>query len=101
MAIPERQTTVDGLEMQLATNYLGHFIMTLSLLPRLLQGSAARVVNLSSILHWCGRIHIDDLQGERKYGPWRAYCQSKLAALIFTSELQRHIRSLTPGRGGQ
>lgn len=86
MAPAQRQTTVDGFELQLGTNYLGHFALTLSLLP-LLKG--ARVVSLSSLAHKLGRIDLKDLQGKKRYQPWRAYGQSKLAMLMFALELHR------------
>jgi NAD(P)-dependent dehydrogenase (short-subunit alcohol dehydrogenase family) len=89
MALPRPQTTVDGFERQLATNFLGHFALTLGLLPCLRRGHQPRVVNLSSIAHRQGRIRLDDLQGLERYDPWRAYCQSKLAMLMFALELQR------------
>jgi len=90
MALPRRQTA-DGFEMQLGTNHLGHFALTGLLLERLLESRAARVVNVSSGAHKPGRIAFDDLQGERHYGRWRAYAQSKLANLLFTYELQRRL----------
>lgn len=93
MAIPDRMVTEDGFEMQLGANYLGHFALTLRLLPRLLAAPAARVVTVSSLAHCSGRIHLDDLQLERGYRPWAAYCQSKLATLIFALELERRARS--------
>ena len=89
MALPKRQTTVDGFEMQLGTNYLGHFALTGLLLPSLLAASAPRVVSLSSNAHKRGKIHFDDLQLERGYTPWAAYSQTKLAMLLFARELQR------------
>ena len=70
----------------MGTNYLGHFALTLRLLP-LLKG--ARVVSLSSIAHKLGRIDLKDLQGKKRYQPWRAYGQSKLAMLMFALELHR------------
>lgn len=85
MALATRQTTEDGLEMQFGTNYLGHFALTLRLLP-LLRG--ARVVSLSSLAHKRGRLNFDDLQ-LRDYSAWGAYSQSKLAMLMFGFELQR------------
>jgi NAD(P)-dependent dehydrogenase (short-subunit alcohol dehydrogenase family) len=87
MALPTRQTTVDGFEM--GTNYLGHYALTAQLLPLLRRGHEPRVVNLSSIAHRTGFIHFSDLQGERLYSPWKAYNQSKLAMLMFALELQR------------
>ena len=89
MALKHRQTTADGFEMQLGTNYLGHYALTAQLLPMLRAAPAPRVVNLSSIAHRQGRIDFDDLQGERRYDPWKAYSQSKLAMLMFALELQR------------
>ena len=89
MALPKRQTTVDGFEMQLGTNYLGHFALTGLLLPALLSAAAPRVVSLSSNAHKRGKIHFDDLQLEHSYTPWAAYSQTKLAMLLFARELQR------------
>ena len=88
MALPTRRVSADGFEMQLATNHLGHFALTGLLLPALLAGSS-RVVTVSSNAHRAGRIDLDDLQSERRYSPWPAYSQSKLANLLFTMELQR------------
>jgi NAD(P)-dependent dehydrogenase (short-subunit alcohol dehydrogenase family) len=95
MALPTRQTTADGFEMQFGTNYLGHYALTAQLLPLLRSAHQPRVVNLSSIAHRTGFIHFSDLQGERLYSPWKAYNQSKLAMLMFALELQR--RSDTAG----
>ena len=89
MALPQRQTTADGFEMQLGTNYLGHYALTARLIPLLRRAPQPRVVNLSSLAHRTGTIDFDDLQGARSYAPWKAYCQSKLAMLIFAIELQR------------
>jgi NAD(P)-dependent dehydrogenase (short-subunit alcohol dehydrogenase family) len=88
MAIP-RSVSADGHEMQLATNHLGHFALTGLLLPRLQKAPKPRVVTVSSQMHRVGKIDFDDLMGERNYNPWRAYGQSKLANLLFTSELAR------------
>ena len=87
MAIPERRT-VDGFEMQFATNHLGHFALTNLLLPYVTD----RVVTVSSSAHRMGRIVIDDLNWERRrYRAWAAYGQSKLANLLFTLELTRRL----------
>jgi len=88
MALPGRELTVDGHELQLATNYLGHFALTARLLP-LLSAGQARTVQLSSIAHRRGRIRFDDLQHERQYRAWPVYAQSKLAMLMFGLELDR------------
>ncbi|WP_295245497.1 SDR family oxidoreductase [uncultured Brevundimonas sp.] len=88
MALPTRQTTVDGFEMQFGTNYLSHFALVGRLLP-LLIGAKARVVQLSSVAHRTGRIRLDDLNSQTYYSPWPVYQQSKLAMLMFALELQR------------
>ena len=87
MALPRRQTTADGFEMQFGTNYLGHF--ALRLMPLLRRASGPRVVSVSSLAHRTGFIDFDDLQGARVYSSWKAYGQSKLACLMFALELQR------------
>ncbi|QOZ12505.1 SDR family oxidoreductase [Bradyrhizobium sp. CCBAU 51765] len=97
MALPKRQQTEDGFEMQLGTNYLGHYALTARLLPQLRRAKAPRIVNLSSLAHRSGAINFDDLHSRRSYRPWRAYRQSKLAMLMFALELQR--RSLAAGWG--
>jgi NAD(P)-dependent dehydrogenase (short-subunit alcohol dehydrogenase family) len=89
MALPQRQETVDGFEMQLGVNYLSHYALTSRLLPLLRKAPTPRVVNLSSLMHRSGKIHLDDLQLQRGYTPTRAYGQSKLAMLMFALELQR------------
>ena len=98
MAPPTRQVTADGFELQFGTNYLGHFALTAQLLPLLMQGRRARVVNLSSIAHRFGAsIHFDDLNWQHRYKAFAAYGQSKLAMLMFALELQR--RSEAQGWG--
>ncbi len=85
MAIP-RRTTADGFEMQLGTNHLGHFALTLRLLPHLVRAmerGAPRVVTVSSQAHRMGKLSREDLQLERRYHKWLAYGQSKLANLLF------------------
>ncbi len=89
MALPRRQTTADGFEMQFGTNHLGHFALTARLLPLLRRASGPRVVSVSSLAHRTGFIDFNDLQGARMYSPWKAYGQSKLATLMFALELQR------------
>ena len=89
MAVP-KATTQDGFESQLGTNHLGHFALTGLLLPTLLAAAEPRVVTVSSNAHNFGRLDLHDLFFERRrYSRWRAYGQSKLANLLFTSELQR------------
>ncbi|MEB3984039.1 oxidoreductase [Mycobacterium sp. 663a-19] len=80
--------TADGFERHIGTNHLGHFALTNLLLPKLTD----RVVTVSSLLHNIGHISINDLNWQsRPYSRWLAYGQSKLANLLFTSELQRRL----------
>ena len=90
---PPRALTVDGFEAQLGTNHLGHFALTGRLLASLLRRPRPRVVTVSSVAHRMGRIDFDDLHGARRYRRWRAYGQSKLANLLFASELDRRARA--------
>ncbi|MDA3021802.1 MAG: oxidoreductase [Actinomycetota bacterium] len=90
MAIPKRNTA-DGFEMQLGTNHLGHFALTGLLLPALVAVPNSRIVTVASLAHRMGRMNFEDLMGDRHYGHWRSYSQSKLANLLFTAELQRRI----------
>ncbi|MCB0931822.1 MAG: SDR family NAD(P)-dependent oxidoreductase [Mycobacterium sp.] len=87
MAVPYSLTS-DGFESQIGTNHLGHFALTNLLLPKLRD----RVVTVSSIMHLTGWISLRDLNWKaRPYLAWPAYGQSKLANLLFTSELQRRL----------
>ena len=92
MASP-RRLTADGFELQLGTNHLGHFALTALLIEAMIGRDDARVVTVSSGAHRMGRINFDDLHGERGYGRWRAYGQSKLANLLFAFELDRRLRA--------
>ncbi|WP_422745107.1 oxidoreductase [Mycobacterium sp. WMMD1722] len=87
MATPYARTA-DGFESQIGTNHLGHFALTNFLLPKITD----RVVTVSSFMHIFGRISLDDLNWKaRPYSAWAAYGQSKLANLLFTSELQTRL----------
>jgi NAD(P)-dependent dehydrogenase (short-subunit alcohol dehydrogenase family) len=89
--MPPYGKTADGFETQLGTNHLGHFALTGLLLDALRRTAGARVVTVSSLAHFWGRIAFDDLQSERSYNPTRAYGQSKLANLLFVRELARRL----------
>jgi NAD(P)-dependent dehydrogenase (short-subunit alcohol dehydrogenase family) len=86
-----RNLSADGIEMTLALNHLGYFLLTNLLLDTLKASAPARIINVSSDAHQSGRINFADLQGQQRYGGWRAYCQSKLANLLFTYELARRL----------
>ncbi len=89
--MPPRGLTRQGHETQFGVNHLAHFALTLRLLPLLAPG--ARVVTVSSELHRRGRIHFDDLTGERSYSRLAFYAQSKLANVLFGLELDRRLKA--------
>lgn len=86
--------TVDGFELQLATNHLGHFLLS-GLLLDLVEQASGRIVSVSSIVHWTGQIHFNDLmlKENKAYDPMTAYRQSKLATLMFSLELDRRLKA--------
>lgn len=86
--------TVDGFELQIATNHLGPAVLTWLLMPALRTAPAARVVTVSSLAHRGGGLDPDDLHFRgRPYLASTAYAQSKLANLLFTAELDRRLRA--------
>jgi NAD(P)-dependent dehydrogenase (short-subunit alcohol dehydrogenase family) len=90
MAIPDRQLTKDGYERTFQSNHLGHFVLTAGLFPYLSREKAT-VINVSSeAFNFAPKgLELDNLNGEKKYGPWSSYGISKLANILFTQELQR------------
>ncbi|MEI5674358.1 MULTISPECIES: oxidoreductase [unclassified Nocardioides] len=85
--------TEDGLELQLATNHFGPFLLTGLLMPQLLASGAGRVVTVSSQFHRYARsAPLGDPRVEGRYSKWPAYGQTKLANLLFTYELDRRLR---------
>lgn len=111
-----QQTTEDGNELQIQTNHLGHFLFTLLLLPKIRKsGPGCRIINVSSVGHKCGfakfgnflrnwsinlsilavgSIHLENLNLEKSYGAIKAYTQSKLANVLFSSELARKLNGI-------
>ena len=97
MACPLTKTN-DGFELQFATNHLGHFLLTLELLPLIRKGEKPRVVTVSSMAHKFGKIHFEDINFSHiPYRPFKSYNQSKLANLLFTKELARLETELGTG----
>jgi NAD(P)-dependent dehydrogenase (short-subunit alcohol dehydrogenase family) len=95
MAMPESRTA-DGYEMQFGVNHLGHWTLTALLLPGLIRadsaGRDARVVTVTSVARFTGSpVDEDDPHLRRRYGPWRAYGQAKLANYHFALGLQAHL----------
>ena len=87
----KRTVTPDGFEATFALNYLAPFLLTELLLATLKASAPARIVNVSSAAHMGGRINFADLQGEKRYNTWMAYCQAKLALVLFTYELASQL----------
>jgi NAD(P)-dependent dehydrogenase (short-subunit alcohol dehydrogenase family) len=81
----KRQESTDGHELRFQVNYLAGFLLTRLLLDRLVAADAARIVHVSSVGQ--AAIDFDDVMLERDYGGVRAYCQSKLAQIMFTFDL--------------
>lgn len=99
-----RTLSRDAIEMTWALNHLSYFLLTNMLLDQIIASAPARIVNVASGAHYRGKIHFDNLNLERGYNGWKAYCQSKLANVLFTYELARRlentgvtVNSLTPG----
>jgi NAD(P)-dependent dehydrogenase (short-subunit alcohol dehydrogenase family) len=88
---PPRSLSVQGYELQLAVNHLGHFALTGLLLDLLTAGRDPRVVTVSSPNHRRGRFFCDDLTGERRYAPMAFYNQSKLANAVFGWQLHQRF----------
>jgi NAD(P)-dependent dehydrogenase (short-subunit alcohol dehydrogenase family) len=95
MACPEMRTN-ENFEYQFGVNHLGHFLLTHNLMP-LVEAAAhqsgdARIINVASSAHYPGTIDFDDLQWQQKeYSKWGAYCQSKLANVMFSYELAKRV----------
>jgi NAD(P)-dependent dehydrogenase (short-subunit alcohol dehydrogenase family) len=92
MMPPGREETSDGFELQFGTNHLGHFALTLQLLPLLVKTEGARVVNVSSSAQNFGKLDLDDVQWtQRSFDRMGSYGASKIANMLFTLELQRRF----------
>ncbi|KAL7640090.1 UNVERIFIED_CONTAM: hypothetical protein RMT77_009504 [Armadillidium vulgare] len=101
----EKCLTNDGLELTMATNYFGHFLLTNLLIDLLKKSSPSRIINVSSIVHrFCFEIDAEDLNFDKKYDRISAYARSKICNILFTKELSRRLvgtgvtaNSLHPG----
>jgi NAD(P)-dependent dehydrogenase (short-subunit alcohol dehydrogenase family) len=94
---PPLSFTAEGYESQYGVNFLGHFALTAQLYPLLAQTEGARIVTVTSLAYTYGSIDFDNLKSEKSYDAFREYCQSKLADLVFSIELQRRITALGDG----
>ena len=105
MAVPELQLSPQGHELQFATNFLGHFALTVGLHASLAAASGARVVSVSSNAHLFSPVIFDDPDCLiRPYDPWSAYGQSKSACILLAVEVTRrwsaeriYANALNPG----
>jgi len=86
---PGRQVSADGHELRFAVNYLAGFLLTRLLLPQLRENARARIVNVASAGQQA--IDFDDVMLTRGYSGSRAYCQSKLAQILFTVDLAAEL----------
>ena len=83
----------EGIELTFATNHLGHFLLTLSLIETLRKSAQGRIINISSSAHAIGTEEFDDIVTPANYDRRLAYGRSKLANLYFTYELSRKLRN--------
>ena len=86
------QLTMDGIELTFALNHLSYFLLTNLLLDILISSAPARIINVSSTAHLNAEIKLEDIQNPRIYRGFRAYCQSKLANILFTYEIARRLQ---------
>jgi len=83
--------SIDGIELTFALNHLSYFLLTSCLLDLLKLKNHARIINVSSIAHKSAIIDFNDIQNEKKYKPFKAYGQSKLANILFTYSLAKQL----------
>jgi NAD(P)-dependent dehydrogenase (short-subunit alcohol dehydrogenase family) len=88
---PERQTSADGFEMQLAVNHLAPFLLTNLLLSLIRTSAPARIITVSSMVHSWSRIDFNDLQSTQGYDASDVYAMTKLANILFTTELAKRL----------
>ncbi|MFK7800569.1 MAG: oxidoreductase [Anaerolineae bacterium] len=91
--IPPPSKTVDGFELQMGVNFVGHFALTGHLFDLLEATNGSRVVTLSSLAHRNSAINFDNFKLEADYEPWREYGQSKLADMILMLELHKRLQA--------
>ena len=93
LVLSDRRETVDGYEATFAINHLGPFLLTQLLTDRLIASAPARIVNLTSDAHQSAKrgLDFDDLQSTHGYRGIRTYGRSKLANILFTTELARRL----------
>ncbi|CAH8874603.1 unnamed protein product [Trichobilharzia szidati] len=94
LVVGKYEKTVDGFEMTMGVNYLGHFLLTELLLPLLKKSAPSRIIILSSVVHYAARLNKPDLQlRESEYSEVKAYNQSKLANVMHAVELSERLQN--------
>jgi len=96
MAVPTYQTSKEGVEMQFASNHLGHFLLTNLIMPKILAaGEGSRIINVSSTGFEMGGVNFEDVNYNEgnDYDCWAAYAQSKTANVLFAAGLADKLRS--------
>jgi len=91
VSVQKRSLTGGGLELTFAVNHLAPFMLTHLLLDALKAAGQARIITVSSSAHTGGKIEFDNLQGERHFDGWQAYCDSKLMNVLFAFELAERL----------
>ena len=91
LVLGERRVSADGFEYTFALNHLAPFLLTSLLREKLVASAPARVITVSSAAHRAARLDLTDLQLAEHYNGWRAYANSKLANIAFTTELARRL----------
>ncbi|KAH8799072.1 short chain dehydrogenase reductase [Xylogone sp. PMI_703] len=93
MAVPALTKTIDGIECQFGINYIGHFLFTNLIMPKILtSGRGARVINISSKGYLHGKVRFNDPNFEKQqYQKWQAYGQSKTAIILFSKALAKKL----------
>ncbi len=87
----KRSLSKDGIEMNLAVNHLAPFLLTNLLLDLLKESAPARIINVSSAAHKQGKMNFSDIEGQKGWGSFRSYANSKLANILFTRKLARML----------
>jgi NAD(P)-dependent dehydrogenase (short-subunit alcohol dehydrogenase family) len=89
----EYNESVDGIEMQFATNHLAYFLLTYELIPLLQKSTEARIINVSSNSHYRGKVDFNNLYFKNNYKFFDAYAQSKLCNVLFTYALAEKLKN--------
>ncbi|MEL0316907.1 MAG: SDR family NAD(P)-dependent oxidoreductase, partial [Aquiluna sp.] len=94
---PDFALSIEGIESQMATNHIGHFLLTSLLWERLEEASKPRVISLSSVVHRRGKLKaesVEEIRGAKResYDRWQRYADTKLACLLFARELDMRAK---------